>query len=290
MRKVIIEARLNEYAMRDRNPHVPWTANEIAADARRCVEAGATVIHFHARRGDGSPAHDYQDYRDALVALRSSVDTMIHPTLGVQLSQAEPKMRISHILRLVEEGLTPDFAPLDMGTSNIDHFDIETRRFKTEDRIYFNTTGTLRHFAETLRAAGVTPFAQIWNIPHLRQFDAFIQAGYLTAPVFFALGLSKGAFLGLHPGTPAGLRAYFDFFPQGVTMNWTTSMNSGNLLSLIPQIVEAGGNIGIGIGDYPYPELDFPDNATLIAEVTRRIRECGAEIATLPEARRMLGR
>ena len=53
--KMILEARINEYAMRDQNPHVPWTPDEIADTAARCREAGASIVHFHARNPDGSP-------------------------------------------------------------------------------------------------------------------------------------------------------------------------------------------------------------------------------------------
>lgn len=290
MRKVIIEARLNEYAMRDPNPNVPWTAAEIAASARDCLAAGATLIHFHAREADGRPTHGYDAYRDVMTSLRQTSDMMIHPTLGTQMSQADPKDRISHILRLAADGLHPDFAPLDMGTSNIDMFDAENHRFRTEDSIYLNTTGTLRYFANRLREAGVTPYPQVWNIPQLRHLAAFVESGDLTPPLFFALAMSEGGFLSTHPGTPAGLRAYFDFLPQGVPMHWSTAIFQGNLLPMIPQIVEAGGNISIGIGDYPYPELDYPGNAALIAEVALRVRACGAEVATLAEARALLGR
>ena len=53
MRKVIIEVRTNERADRSVNPNVPWTAAEIAADGRACVEAGAAIIHYHGRSADG---------------------------------------------------------------------------------------------------------------------------------------------------------------------------------------------------------------------------------------------
>ena len=54
-KKMIIEARINEYAMREENRHVPWTPDEIAETAARCRQAGASIVHFHARKPDGSP-------------------------------------------------------------------------------------------------------------------------------------------------------------------------------------------------------------------------------------------
>jgi 3-keto-5-aminohexanoate cleavage enzyme len=55
-KKLIIEVRINEYEMRQANPHVPWTAQEIAADAAACREAGASIVHFHARTAEGGAA------------------------------------------------------------------------------------------------------------------------------------------------------------------------------------------------------------------------------------------
>lgn len=290
MRKVILEARINEYAKRDRNPHVPWSASEIATAARSSADAGASIIHFHARKPDGSPSHDYADYRDVVAEIRAVADVMIHPTLGVEALQAGAEERLDHVLRLAADGLNPDFAPLDMVSSNADIFDAGKRAFTTEDTVYVNTTGTLRYFAQTLRGADITPYSQIWHIPALRQMTAFLEAGYLDPPLFLSLAMTAGGFVATHPGTEAGLRAYFPFLPTNVAVHWTTALFGGNLLELIPTIVESGGHVSIGIGDYPYPELDHPENGRLIAEAARIIRDCGAEVATVEEARAMLGR
>lgn len=290
MRKVILEARVNEYASRGANANVPWSAREIADDARACADAGASIIHFHVRKPDGSPSHAYGDYRDAVAAIRGAADVMIHPTLGVEDQQAEAERRLDHVLRLKAEGLTPDFAPLDMVSSNADMFDAAKRGFVTEDRVYINTTATLRYFAQTLRGAGITPYSQIWNIPALRQMTAFLEAGYIDPPLFLSLGMTEGGFIATHPGSEAGLRAYLPFLPAGVSIHWTATLFGGNLLELIPAIVESGGHLSIGIGDYAYPELGCPDNARLLQEAARIIGECGAQVATVDEARAMLGR
>ncbi len=57
-KKLIIEARVNEYMMRDANPNVPWTPDEIARAAAEAREAGASIVNYHARNADGSPCHD----------------------------------------------------------------------------------------------------------------------------------------------------------------------------------------------------------------------------------------
>jgi uncharacterized protein (DUF849 family) len=290
MRKVIVEARINEYAPRTPNPHVPWTAAEIARDTKACVEAGASIVHFHARQADGSPAHDYESYRDPVSRIRDQVDVLIHPTLGVETASADPEQRLEHILRLAQDGLAPDFAPLDMVSMNMDMVDPVTGRFLTEDKVYVNTTATLRYFAETLRDAGVSPHLGMWNISALRTLHAFIRCGYVTPPLLITLAMAEGGALGAHPGSLSGLRAFFDFIPTEVPVTWGAALYRGDLFPLIPAIVEAGGNIWIGLGDHPYPELGFPTNAELIAAVAREVRACGAEIATVAEARAQLNR
>jgi uncharacterized protein (DUF849 family) len=290
MRKVVIEARINEYEPRDRNPHVPWTADEIAQDARACVEAGASIIHFHARLPDGGPDHSYEGYRDVIAAVRREVDVMIHVTLGAQTHGGDANSRLDHVLRLVDDGLSPDFAPLDMLSTNADMVDLATGKFVTENVVYQNSTATLRYFAEALREAGVTPQLGAWNIPALRCIEAFADAGFVSPPLAISLPLTEGGALGGHPGSEAGLRAFLDFLPYGFDHRWTTALFQGNLLPLIPYAVVRGGDISIGIGDYPYPELGHPTNAGLIAETASIVRGMGAEVASVAEARALFHR
>ena len=66
MEKVILEARINEYNMRHGNPHVPWTIKEIVEEACKVREAGASILHFHARTPEGGAANDPQIYREII--------------------------------------------------------------------------------------------------------------------------------------------------------------------------------------------------------------------------------
>jgi uncharacterized protein (DUF849 family) len=288
-KKLIIQMRLNEYEMRDRNPHVPWTAEELARDAAACREAGAAIVHFHARTTDGAPAFGYETYRDAIAAIRASSDVLVNPTLGGPERHASAEDRLSHVVRLAETNLRPDFVPMDMGTSNTDRFDEATGRFVTEDNIYFNITETLRYFAETLRRLGVRPSLEIWSIPMMRLARAFRRAGYLDPPLLLSLNLIEGGLITSHPGTVKGLRAHLDFLPEDVPHEWFVTFFGGNMLPLAGMIIAEGGHIATGIGDYPYPELGQPTNAEVARRIARIAAEAGREIATPAEAREMLG-
>lgn len=81
-RAVIIESALNGLTGRDRNPHVPYTPDEIAADAADAAGAGASVVHFHARDDDGGWSHDVERYAATFRALRARCDVLAWPTFA----------------------------------------------------------------------------------------------------------------------------------------------------------------------------------------------------------------
>lgn len=289
MNKLIIEARVNEYAPRDRNHHVPWSQVEIARDAARCREAGASAVHFHARKSDGSPEHSYESYRDTVRAIRAESDILIHPTLGYVTLNAPAEERLSNIRRLVEDGCAPDIAPMDMGSTNVSVID-DTGRYvpAMEERVYQNSTATLHYFADHIREYRLKPYLQIWNISFMREMHQFFKVGWLDAPVFAEFVCTENHCIGGHPGTPKGLQALIDFLPEGVPVEWTVCNYGGNLLPLVAQAIAQGGHVSIGLGDYHYNELGTPTNEELVRRVVDIAHSLGREVATPDEARTIL--
>lgn len=290
MNKLIIEVRINEYASRgDGNRNIPYTADEIAADATACRSAGASIIHFHARKADGSPDHGATAYRDIARCIRESTDVLIHPTLGFTSNETSDRARLEHVLAMAEDPvLRPELAPLDMGSMNLDRYNEQARRFETEQTVYRNSTGTLTYFADALRAASIKPYLISWNLTFTRQAEAMIAAGIIDGPVFMCLCLTENGFLSGHPGTARGLQAHLDFLPEHEGLQWSVFNYGGNLLPLAGTIIAAGGHISIGLGDYPYTELGEPTNADLVARVADIARACGREVASPAETRAML--
>src|SRR5579863_3625136 len=80
--KLIIEVRANEWTKRRSNPHIPYTDQEIIADAQECARAGAAIYHFHCRTDDGEPNLTYPPYKNILAGIRAHSAILIHPTLG----------------------------------------------------------------------------------------------------------------------------------------------------------------------------------------------------------------
>ena len=290
MRKVIIEARVNEYAPRTRNPNVPWTTAEIARDAAACRDAGASIVHFHARRDDGSPEHAYESYRDTVGAIRAATDILVHPTLGYVTLNAPAEERLAHVRRMVAEGMPPEIAPMDMGSTNVSVLDAQGRYVpEFEERIYQNSTATLHYFADRLREWRLKPYLQIWNLSFMREMERFFALGWLDAPVFVEFVCTDNHCIGGHPGTAKGLQAFIDFLPPAVPVQWTVCNYGGNLLPLAAQAIGQGGHVSIGLGDHHYAELGTPSNATLVERVAAIVRDLGHEVATPAEAREILG-
>lgn len=287
MKKLIIEARVNEYMMRDVNPHVPWSAADLARDAAAIEAEGASIVHFHARKTDGSPAHDFESYRDDVTAIRGASGLLIHSTLG-QITIQGDEARAAHIVRLAQEGAAPELASVDLGSTNIDIWNPATRSYTSTDKSYVNSTATLTHLLQTFRSIGVRPAIACWAIPFLRTIDPFFDMGLLSAPCFVLLIHTGGGQLGGHPPTPAGLRGFTDHLPDR-PIEWSVCSKPGNLFATAAQAIQQGGHVSIGIGDHDYAELGCPTNAELVRRVAALARSCGREVASPAEARTMLG-
>jgi uncharacterized protein (DUF849 family) len=289
--KLIIEARVNEFMLRQQgNTHVPYTPEEIARDAVACRAAGAAVVHFHARKPDGAPDHDTATYAETVRRIRDASDVLVHPTLGYVTLDAGPERRLDHIIAMAAEpGGAPHFAPMDMGSVNVDRYNAQARRFETTDLIYKNSTRTLMYFGENIKRAGLKPYLVSWNVGFTRYVDAFMTLGLIDEPAYLCFCLTDDTWLGGHPGTLKGLQAHLDFLPADKRIAWTVVNFGGNLFSLAGAIIAQGGHISIGLGDYTYRELGMPTNAELVRRVADLARDLGREIATPEEAKRILG-
>ncbi|MFW5680521.1 MAG: 3-keto-5-aminohexanoate cleavage protein [Pseudomonadota bacterium] len=288
MQKLVIEVRVNEYAMRDENPNVPWTPEEIAADAAACEAEGASIVHFHARKADGSPAHDTETYAEVIRRIRDRSAVLLHPTLG-QITVAGTESRLRHIKDLAADAaLRPELASVDLGSTNIDRYDAARRAFRSTDGSYVNTVGTLVSFLRTFAELGVRPAVACWAVPFVRTLEPFFDMGLLPTPTWVILVHTGDGVMAGHPPTPAGLRAFLDFLPADRPIAWTVASKPGNLFANAAQAIQLGGHVSIGIGDHDYAELGAPTNAELVRRVVHLARSMGREVATPAETRALL--
>jgi uncharacterized protein (DUF849 family) len=289
MQKLIIEARVNEYSMR-RNPHIPFTAEEITRTAIQCRKAGAAILHFHARNPDGSPSQDLANYLQTIKMIHDSCDILVLPTLGYITNDKTGKEKINFIRQLAaNRGTCPDIVPLDTGSINVDKYDQASGTFSDAEKVYENSTETLLYCAEVLGRLNVKIKMTCWDVGFVRRGAAFLRSRVIQTPGYFLLHLTDGNTLTGHPCTSAGLDALRAFLPQDIPHVWTVNCMGANLLTIVPHILREGGNVAIGIGDYHYEEAGFPDNHELVAKVSEMARQIGRQVATPQEAKEVLG-
>jgi len=288
-KKIIIEARINEYMMRDENPHVPWTPEEIAKAAADCRAEGASIVHYHVRNPDGTPCHDPEMYNDALRRIRAACDILVHPTLG-QVTIKGDEARLRHIVETQNDPLLKTaIAPIDMGSTNVDRYDPVAKSYTSDNLAYVNTIGTLQFFARRMRELGVKSELVSWTVPFTRTIEAFLDMELVEEPVYLLFSLTDSGIYGGHPGTIRGLQAHLDFLPRDRNIVWSASNKIGNLFGPAALACEQGGNIAVGLGDYAYLELGQPTNGEVIREFARLARGFGREPTTPAETRQLLG-
>jgi uncharacterized protein (DUF849 family) len=289
MKKMILEARINEYAMRDRNPNVPWTADEIAESAARCRAEGAAIVHFHARAEDGSPLHTAEAYAEIIRKVRAKSDILVHPTLGWFSNDHDPAGRADCVTTLARGPATkPDIAPIDTGSTNLETYDPVARTFSHADRVYINRTDTLEVYAHAFRRSGIKPQLVCWSVGFMRRAFALIEMGLVDEPAYVLLNMTDGPYLTGHPGTPEGLRAHLRFLPSDRKVEWLANIVGGNLLDLAEMAARQGGHLAPGIGDYPYEEIGCPSNEEVVRSAARTAKAAGRELAKPEDVRQML--
>lgn len=287
-KKTIIMVRVNEYTSRNLNSNIPFTPDEIAETAKECEKAGASIIHFHARKNNGDPCHDPDVYLEIVSKIREKSNLIIDSTLG-QITVKNTEERTSHIRKMKDKPFKrTDMAALDVGSTNIDTYDFERKNFLSTDKTYHNSIETCLSLVNDMDNAGVKPHLTCWTIPFLRTADALIDMGVIKEPAYVQLAFCEGGILGGHPCTIDGALSFVRMMPKK-HIEWTVTCKGGNLLPAAAVALEYGGHLSPGIGDYSYPELEFPNNSKLVEFFANLSRSYGRDVANVDESRLMLG-
>jgi uncharacterized protein (DUF849 family) len=283
MNKLIINVRLNEWEMRGPNTNIPYSPSEIATDAALCREAGASIVHVHARQADGGKSHDPAVYVEITEKIRASSDVLIHTTLGNVYNEGDAGARTAHV-----DAARPDIATVDIGSTNMDVYNPAGKKWKTTDKCYVNSIADCLFFANRMKKIGVKPSLGIWTIAFMRTADAFIDMGVLEAPALAKIALCGGGRIAGHEATPAGLSAYFHAIPPDGRIQWAVCTKHANVFPCAAVAIANGGHVAPGLGDYHYPELGYPTNAELVRHIVRMAQAMGREVATPEDAKQIL--
>jgi len=277
--KIIITAALTGVlATRQQSPNIPYTPEEIAEEGRRAVDAGASILHIHARQDNGFPAYDVDTYAriDAAVKERCPGAIINYSTGAIGISNEE---RIHHI-----DALQPDMAALNMGSMN---YAIYSRKKKTfyHDHVFANPFQDISFFLEHMQKADTRAEMECFDTGHINNARPLIDMGLLQPPYQFSLIMGV---LGGIPATTQNLVHQVSQLPE--QSHWQVIGIGKKQWRMVMAALTMGGNIRVGLEDNLYlPDGSLASsNGTAVEEAARLTRIAGYEPASITEARAIL--
>jgi uncharacterized protein (DUF849 family) len=277
--KTIISAALTGVlATREQCPAIPYTPMEIAEEAKRAAEAGAAIVHIHARKPDGGPDWSVETFAEIFSEVRARTDAIINFSTGAV--GIPPEERIAHI-----RDLKPEMAALNMGSMNYAIYS-EKRKVFYHDHVFANPFHDIQFFLETMNAAGVRPEMECFDAGHIGNTRPLIDMGVLQAPLQFSLIMGV---LGGIPGTTRHLVDQVDGLPAG--SHWQVIGIGLNQWPLVAAAITMGGNVRVGLEDNFYVEEGkmARSNGELVEKAARLCGDLGHGVASIAEARSQLG-
>jgi uncharacterized protein (DUF849 family) len=275
---VIVSAALTgALTRREHCPAIPYTPVEIAEEARRAAEAGAAIVHIHARTPDGAPTWSPATFAEIKAEVRARSEVIINFSTGAVGIPAE--QRIAHIREL-----RPDMAALNMGSMNYAIYSSRRRAF-LHDHVFANPFADIRFFLETMNEAGVRPEMECFDSGHIGNTAPLIDLGVLRPPFQFSLVMGV---LGGIPGTVRNLVHQVGSLPAG--SHWQVIGISLEQWRLAAAAIGLGGDVRVGLEDNFYLEEGrmASSNGDLVAKAVAMCREQGRDVASIAEARRRL--
>jgi uncharacterized protein (DUF849 family) len=284
-------------------PYLPIAPEEIVDEAVRCAEAGAAVVHVHARnRKTGEPSSDLDLFEEIFVSIKARSDVVICPTTGGNAS-----MTLEERLRILPR-FKPEMATFNMGSMNYAaHFIVESfhrkgKTFKygwersylesTRDAVFRNTFRDLEYIVKLMHENEVKPECEIYDLGMIYNTAYLVDRKILKKPlqIQFVLGVLGGARAEL--GVLQYMKSVADeqFGKNGYTWSaigagYPQEFHLGTLSILM------GGNIRVGMEDNLRIERNTyaKSNADLVEKAVKIIRLLDREIATPGDARHILG-
>ena len=278
------------------SPHLPITPDEIAEAAVGAAQAGAAIVHLHARMPeDGRPTQDPEMFRRFLPLIKGSCDVVINLTTG-----GAPTMSVEERLEPAAR-LKPEVASLNMGSMNFGLYEMLGRykEFKyawekpylaeSDDRIFKNTFKDIAHILRSCSDNATRFEIECYDIGHLYSAAHFLERGLLKPPLFIqsVFGIRGG--IGPHPEDVLHMKRTADRL-FGDRYLWSVLGAGRNQMFIAAQSAVMGGNVRVGLEDSLWLGRGTlaKSNAEQVTKVRRILEEIGLKIATPDEARAML--
>lgn len=275
------------FPTREHNEALPVTPEEIAGSAIEAARAGAAICHLHVRDPEtGQPSMGLEYYRETVRRIRESgTEMLINLTTGPggrfipsddEPARAAPgtmlttgEIRTQHVVEL-----KPDLCSLDLNTMWFGGGAV------------INAPRSIRIMAERIYVAGVKPELEVFDTGDIALAHDLISAGTLRMPALFQLVM--GVKYGM-PATPEGLAFARSLLPAGC--EWAGFGASRMAYPMLAQAFLLGGHCRIGMEDTVYLSrgVKTPGNGALVEKAVRIIDKLGGRVATVDEARAILG-
>jgi 3-keto-5-aminohexanoate cleavage enzyme len=253
---------------REKQPTLPVTPDEQATAAFDAVQAGASIIHLHVRDEQGRPSQDVARFKLSIDAIRAKAPgVIIQISTGGAVGES-----IENRAKPLE--LKPEMASLNLGTMNFG------------DDVFFNHPRDIVGLAAKMHTLGIMPELEIYEMGMLESALRLAKQGIIREPLHFqfVLGVPGGM-----SGEIANLLSLVSRVPAG--MHWGVAGVGRYQLPLAVQALTLGGHVRVGFEDnifYRKGEL-AKSNSQLVERVVRVARELDRPVATLEQARKMLG-
>ena len=278
------------------SPYLPVTADEIADAAIGAAEAGAAIVHLHARKPeDGSPSQDPDLFRAFLPKIKAASNVVINLTTG-----GAPTMGVEERLQPALQ-LKPEVASLNMGSMNFGLYEMLNRykEFKhdwerpylagSDDRIFRNTFKDIAYILESCSDNGTRFEIECYDIGHLYTAAHFFDRGLIKAPFFIqsVFGLRGG--IGTHIEDVMQMKRTADRL-FGDDYRWSVLGAGRSQIPIATVSAAIGGNVRVGLEDslWDGPGNLAKSNADQVKRIRTVIEALSLEVATPDEARAML--
>lgn len=280
------------------SPYLPVTPDEIATASVEAAEAGASIIHLHARNPeDGRPDPDPELFMQFLPRIKQSCDAVVNVSTGGGLGMTREE-RLRAAMRA-----SPEMASMNMGSMNFGIFPM-LRKYDswkhdwepefldmTRDFIFRNTFADLEHSIRTLSEAHGTKFEfECYDLGHLYNLAWVVDQGWIEPPFFVQMvfGILGGA--GADLENLAHMKRIADKL-LGDDYEWSVLAAGRHQMPFATQSAIMGGNLRVGLEDSLYigPGEKAKSNADQVRKIRGVVESLGYELATPQQARQRLG-
>lgn len=255
--------------MKEHNPAVPYTVSEMVEQAKGAYDAGASIIHLHARFDDGRPTQDKDRYEVIIKAIKNAC-----PDVIVQVSTGGA-VGMSRDERIAVLDLKPEMATLDCGTLNFGG-----------DDIFINTENDIKYFSKRMHENTVKYEMECFEKGHIDLTKRLIKKGYLKPPFHYSFVLGV---IGGMTGEERDFHFLRESLPEGAT--YSVAGIGRYEFSLAELAIQYGGHVRVGLEDNIYLEKGVlaKSNAELVKKVVDMAKAYGRDIASANETRKILG-